>query len=233
MTAQKKSKPESIGIILDGNRRWATEQGLESSKGHEAGLENVKNFLSWIKEEKIPSVTLYAFSSENWKRSTQEKQFLFNLFKKMCRDLRDKKENSEHESTQIRFIGRTENLPVSLQKEIEKVEKETENKKSFYTLQIAMSYGGRQEIVDAVNRCLKKRIPVDEKTLSENLDSAGVPDPDIIIRTGGEKRLSNFLTWQSAYSEFFFVESYWPDFSKQQFKNILKEYSQRNRRFGK
>jgi len=219
-----------LGIILDGNRRWAKERGLPSFEGHRQGLETVKKTVSWCRELGVKTLTLFVFSTENWKRPKEEVDFLMNLAREAISG--DLLEKAKKEGMRIRAIGQRERLPDSVQKAIAKAEKETENNQGM-TINFAISYGGRAEIVQALQNIIAKKIPpekITEETIKENLWTS---DVDLIVRTGKEQRISNFLIWQAAYSEFYFVPKYWPDFSREDLKEALDEYGRRQRRFGK
>ncbi len=226
---------QHLGIIMDGNRRWAKENGLQALKGHRKGAKNIKNIVRYCKNRGIAVLSLYAFSVENWDRSEKEVSFLMDLF-----DLYLTKEIKElHEwGVKLRVIGQGERLPASLREKIKEAENLTEGNTGLI-LVLAISYGGRDEIVQAANKvlklCLREGLPeiITEDLLSCCLYTAGLPDPDLIIRTSGEQRLSGFLLWQSAYSELYFTKKYWPDFSEEDLDEALAEYSRRQRRFGK
>jgi len=221
--------PHHLGIILDGNRRWAKEKGLTPFEGHKKGLEKVKKVIAWSKDRGIKVLTLFVFSTENWKRSKKEVNFLMKLAQiALTKNLK----KFYKQGVKFKIIGQREKLPKSLQKAIEKAEKETKNNKVML-LNIALSYGGRAEIVQAFKKIIKKKIPpesINEDVISENVWTT---DLDLIIRTGKEQRLSNFLIWQAAYSELHFFKKYWPDFTENDLDKALKEYSWRQRRFGK
>ena len=223
-----KKIPHHLGIILDGNRRWAKEKRLPAFEGHRRGLEKVKKVVEWCQEKGIKMLTLFVFSTENWKRSKGEVGYLMKLAKKaMTSDL---KELSKHD-IRIRVIGNRQRLPKDIQKAVSEAEKETQYNKKM-VLNFALSYGGRGEIVEAVKNIIKNKVPpekINEKLISENLWAS---DLDLIIRTGKEQRLSNFLIWQAAYSELYFLKKYWPEFSKKDFDTALLEYVRRQRRFG-
>ena len=216
---------KSIGFIMDGNRRWATSQNKSKLEGHRYGLDKVLEVISWAEEEKIKSLTFYAFSTENWKRSPIEIKTLMSLFEELLTEIFEKLKDKKIE---LDFIGNFKKLPKKIQRLIEKSRKE-KVKKARVKVNIAISYGGRDEIVRAVNKIIKeeRRKKVNEKSFEKYLDSANIPEPEIIIRTGGACRLSNFLLWKSAYSELFFIKSHWPAFSKKEFKKILKIYREK------
>ncbi len=214
---------------MDGDRRWAKDHALPASKGHYAGYKKIEEVLRWCRETGIGTLTLFAFSTENWKRTKGETDFLMNLFYLAFNN--DIKRFQKNE-VRVHLIGHREGLPKKLQRVIHKVEELTkDNTKS--TLNVAINYGGRLELLDTFKRILKN-LPsnITEATISENLYTAGQPDPDLIIRTSGERRLSGFLTWQSVYSELFFIKHCWPEFSKRDFDNALADFANRKRRVG-
>lgn len=222
--------PYHLGIILDGNRRWAIDKGLPSFEGHRQGLEIVKKATGWCKNRGIKTLTLFVFSTENWKRAKLEVDFLMNLTEKTFSG--NLKEELHREGIKVRVIGQREKLPVSLQKAISQIEELTKNNKAM-TLNFALSYGGRAEIVEAIKNILRKKITpedITEKIISENLWTS---DVDLIIRTGKEQRISNFLIWQSAYSELCFLKKYWPDFTENDLDAALVNYAECQRKFGK
>lgn len=219
-----------VGIILDGNRRFAKKMLLESWKGHEYGAEKVEQLFDWCKELDIKELTLYIFSMQNFNRSKTEVSYLMDLFCKFFSGV-NIREKIKDNGIAVRFIGRTNLLPRKVQETINKLEDETKHHKTF-KVNFAMAYGGREEIIDGIKRLMKEGIKeVDENTFSKYLYLQN--EPDLIIRTGGEKRTSNFLVWQSWYSEWFFVDKYWPEFGKEDLAKIVEEFSQRQRRFGK
>ena len=224
--------PYHLGIIIDGNRRWAKERGLSSFEGQKKGLDNVHKIGDWAKEKGIKILTLYTFSTENWKRTKQEVRYLMKLLSEAFSKKNVKKLHQK--GIKVQAIGQRERLPKFLQKKIETAERITKNNKENI-LNLAISYGGRPEIIQAVKNIIKKRIPADkitEEVINKNLWTTGLPDPDLIIRTGSEQRLSNFLTWQSVYSELYFTKKYWPDFTKKDLDMALLDFSLRQRRFG-
>jgi undecaprenyl diphosphate synthase len=223
--------PEHIGIIMDGNRRWAKERGLPSLKGHREGVKTLKRILNLCEQYKIKILTVFAFSTENWNRPAAEVNYLMNLFL----DIFSKKDvqRMKEKNIKVNVLGQKHRFSKAIQERIEKAEKETSANKDFI-LNIALSYGGRADIVEAVKKILKKGITkIDEDLISKNLWTKGLRDPDLIIRTGKEQRFSNFLIWQSAYSELYFSDKSWPAFDEKEFKNILKNYAERQRRFGR
>ena len=221
--------PNHLGIILDGNRRWAKERGLSSFEGHKRGLEVVKNVIKWCKEKGIKILTLFVFSTENWKRTKTEVNFLMKLAKFA---INNNLEELHNRGVKIRVIGQREKLPIFLKKAILKAEELTKNNEEM-VLNFAFSYGGRAEIIEAIKNIIEKKIAVEkinEDVVKENLWTS---DVDLIIRTGKEQRLSNFLLWQAAYSELYFSPKYWPDFTKEDLDKALTDYSNRQRRLGK
>lgn len=232
-------KPEHIAIILDGNRRWASENTLNPWLGHEKGAEKVEELLDWCLKLDVKSVTLYAFSTENFSRTPQEVQEIMRIagerFRKILNDERIRKDK-----VRVKVIGRVGLLPESLQQLIDEVERSTENYDEHF-LNFAFAYGGRAEIVDAARKIAEevhegKLNPekVDEKTFEQYLYTSHMPqqDPDLIIRTSGEERLSGFLLWQSAYSELCFLDVYWPDFRLIDLLRAVRTFQKRKRRYG-
>ena len=231
-------KPQHIGLIVDGNRRFAKGRGMPSNEGHTAGSEKLEDFLRWCWKLDIKIVTLYGFSTENYSRSQDEVDYLMELILRKLRELQVDPVIKE-ERVKIRVIGRKENLSDEMNEEICKVEKLTADHDRFQ-LNIAISYGGRAEIIDAVKKIACEiqhgDLAVDdisEELFSRYLYTEGIRDPDLIIRTSGEERLSGFLLWQSAYSELYFTEVYWPAFRNIDFWRAIRVYQQRERRFGR
>jgi tritrans,polycis-undecaprenyl-diphosphate synthase [geranylgeranyl-diphosphate specific] len=233
--------PEHIGIILDGNRRWAVRRGLDPWKGHEQGAQKVEDFLDWIGEiEKVRTVTLYAFSTENFQRPPQEVSAIFRLLKDYLNSLLTD-ERIRKNQIRVKVLGRTRLLPGEIRDLIRRVEESTAHYDRHY-FNFAVAYGGRTEIVDAVSSLARdvkeERLSIDqinEQVIEGYLYTAHLPkcSPDLIIRTSGEIRLSNFLTWQGAYSELFFVDVFWPAFRKLDLLRAIRMYQKRQRRFGK
>lgn len=219
-----------LGIIMDGNRRWARSKGLPSIAGHQAGYEAVKKIVPAVFERGIQVLTLFAFSTENWNRGKEEVDCLMKLFSKAIQEQIKKLTN---EGVRIRFIGDTSAFPKVLQQDIAAC-KATNNTKSGKALNMAINYGGRAEIVSAVRKIASEGTidDISEELISANTYTAGLPDPDLIIRTSGEQRTSGFLTWQSAYSELYFSHTYWPDFTPEDLDLALVDYAKRQRRFG-
>ncbi len=237
------SVPQHIGFIMDGNRRWAKARGLSAFEGHKAGHEVVKKLGPWCLARGVKYLTLYAFSIENWKRASDEVGYLMDLLMTaITYDL----DILTRDNIRLKVIGRRADLSEKLQKAIGAAEEKTKNNTAGI-LQLAVSYGGRDEIVRAAQKIIshpdapschpdESRDPrpvITEASISKHLDTAGIPDPDIIIRTSGEQRLSGFLTWQSVYSELLFLEKPWPDFSEADLDAAIAWYSDRERRYGK
>lgn len=227
----KPKVPQHIAFILDGNRRWAKQRGLPANAGHRAGRDAVRKLGDWCLEYGVKYLTVYAFSTENWKRSSSEVRELMRLFlEALQKDLPD----FIAKGVQLRIIGARNKLPRPLQIAIRKAEKETRNN-TRATMVIALNYGGRHELIRSIQAAAQDGVDMKHITpqeLSGYLDTAGIPDPDVIVRTSGEQRISNFLTWQSVYSELIFVKKPLPAFTKKDFQAVLKEYAKRNRRFG-
>jgi undecaprenyl diphosphate synthase len=220
----RSKKRQCIGIILDGNRRWAKERGLTSFEGHKRGFENVEPILFAAKSRGVKHLIVYAFSTENWKRSKKEVAYLMELFESLARD---RMPLLAKRGVAVRFIGQRERWPKSLRVAVENSEKNNPKKPSV-TLWWCVSYGGRADIVQAA----EKAKSISEVSIAKHLWTAGMPGPDLIIRPGGEMRLSNFLLWQASYSELFFTKTLWPAFTAAALNRILKEYAKRERRMG-
>ena len=230
--------PQHIAFIMDGNGRWAKERGLDRSEGHKAGAKVFRRITEYCADIGIKYVTFYAFSTENWNRPKAEVQALMKLFKEYLLEADERERENDIRQSRIRFIGEREGLPKDLLKLIEKAERKS-NKYSKITVNIALNYGGRAEITHAVKAIAQMvqsgEMSIDditEQTVSENIYTAGQPDPDIIVRPSGEYRLSNFLQWQSAYSEFWYSDILWPDFTEENVNDIIRDFQKRNRRFG-
>lgn len=223
---------EHIAIIMDGNRRWAKEKNLPSAMGHKKGVDSLKNILRACNDFSIKYLTVYAFSTENWNRKKEEVEFLMNL---VAVTLTNELAEMHKENVQIHFIGDLTKLSDKLQKILANAVETTKNNTGV-VLQIALNYGSRDEIVHAVQKIVESGVKsdeIDEQLISENLYTAGVPDPDILIRTGGEQRISNYLLWQIAYSEIIIRSEFWPDFDKNSLKDSILEFGKRQRRYGK
>ncbi len=219
----------NIGIILDGNRRFAKSLNKKPGEGHESGAKKIEELLDWAKELEIEQLTLYCFSIENFNRTKEEVEFLMNLFKRWFKKF-ENDERIKKNGIKIRFIGEKNLLSKDIQELMKRIEDKTKNNNN-YTINFALAYGGRQEILSAIKRLIKEKKEVNEKNFQESLWLSD--EPDLIIRTGGEKRTSNFLPWQSAYSEWVFFDKMWPEFTKQDLKKAIKEFGNRKRRFGK
>jgi undecaprenyl diphosphate synthase len=227
----KAGMPRHVAIIMDGNGRWALRRGLPRIAGHKRGVETVRRITEESRRIGIEVLTLYAFSDENWGRPKEEVGFLMDLLGTFL-----KSEIATMKANDIRFrtIGRTERLPASARKWIDKAVTATEGNNGM-VLNLALSYGGRGEIIEAIKRWNAGGAAAEQLTdevFSAYLDTAGLPDPDLIIRTSGEKRISNFLLWQAAYAELYFTETLWPDFSDKDLREALIDYQGRQRRFG-
>jgi len=223
--------PNHVAIIMDGNGRWAEQRGLPRLRGHQAGVKNIRPLIECLNQHQIKYVTLYGFSTENWNRPEDEVRGLLLLLKETI----DKEALELHnQGVRLRHLGRSEGLPQELQLAINRAVELTKNNTGM-TLSFAFNYGGRIEILDAVRRLIAEGIPpqnIDEKSFNNYLYTTGLPDVDLVIRTGGELRISNFLLWQAAYSEYYFTNVLWPDFDKKEVEEALLSYSQRQRRFG-
>jgi len=224
-------KPLHIGIILDGNRRWAKARSLPSFAGHKAGLKNINKIAAQAFKRGVKIMTVFAFSTENWKRSQEEVDYLMSLFGNFIDSESDR---LAKRGWKIKFFGRINDFNPGLQKSMKRAEKISQEGERGQ-LNICLSYGGRDELVRAVQKIIshsKSVQEVNESLISANLDTAGLPDPDLIIRTSGEQRLSGFLSWQSVYSELLFVDKHWPDFNQHDLDAALVEYEKRQRRYG-
>ncbi len=228
--------PKHIVIIPDGNRRWAKAHGVPELEGHRVGIDLLRSVADWCREFGVRTITFWGFSRENFMRSEKEVKGLMALFERKFDEFRDKSEIHKNK-IRVRFFGRLDLLPKKLQEQLRGIEKETENYSDYY-VNILLAYGGRQELVDAVNAVIAdakagKLAAVDEKALSRYMYMQELPDPDLVIRTSGEQRLSGVLPWHSGYSELYFCPKLWPDFTKEDFKAALDEFARRKRRFGK
>ncbi|NOZ48960.1 MAG: isoprenyl transferase [Chloroflexi bacterium] len=223
--------PQHIGIIMDGNGRWAKARGLPRQAGHRAGTKNIRRVLEEAVRLGIKVLTVYAFSTENWGRPAEEVKHLMWLISK---SIRDELDELDANGVQIRHSGRMAGVNPQLQKEIRRAIERTRHNDTII-LNVAFNYGGRAEIVDAVKHMIEDQVAPEEVTealLSSYLYTAGLPDPDMIIRTGGEYRLSNFLTWQAAYAEYYAPPVFWPDFDEAELRQAVAVYQGRERRFG-
>ena len=227
--------PQHIAIIMDGNRRWAKEKGIQTSEGHKAGAENLEQIAYYCNDLGIKYLTVYAFSTENWKRSKEEVSALMLLLKNYLRKF---SKNANKENVRIKILGNIEILENGLKKSIEEAVERTKNCTGL-TLNVAFNYGGRDEITNAMKKIATEIAnneitieDINEELVSKNLYTQNCPDPDLLIRPGGELRISNFLPWQLVYSEFYFTEKYWPDFSKEDLDDAIKVFNKRTRKFG-
>jgi undecaprenyl diphosphate synthase len=224
--------PRHVAIIMDGNRRWARQQGLNELDGHAAGVEAIRTLLRHAVRRGVPVVTVYAFSRENWARSDDEVRGLFALLEQA---IRSETAELKAQGVRIRLLGRQDELPADTRTSIDAALAETAGGERLL-LNVAFNYAGRTELVDAIRRIVASGVhadDIDEVTVGDALYTAGLPDPDLVIRTGGEQRLSNFLIWQAAYAEFYTTEVLWPDFGADAFDAALLEFASRTRRFGR
>jgi undecaprenyl diphosphate synthase len=232
----KKNKlPNHIAIIMDGNGRWARRRGFMRVRGHEEGVNSVREITTECARKHIGQLTLYAFSNENWKRSKTEVNFLMRMLKKF---LIAERKTIKDNDIMLRTIGRTEALPDNVKKELSISMEESKNNKGMI-LCLALNYGGRTEIIDATKKLAadikngkRKLKDIDDDVFEEYMYTAGMTDPDLLIRTGGEKRISNFLLWEVSYAELWFTSVYWPEFKKKHLEEALSDYAKRERRFG-
>ncbi|MBQ6267677.1 MAG: isoprenyl transferase [Clostridia bacterium] len=230
--------PRHIGIIMDGNGRWAKQRGLERSEGHRAGANTFRRICDYAAEIGIECLTFYAFSTENWKRPPREVAAIMDLFRDYLKEAQEREAENAQKGFRIRYIGTREGLAPDIVAMIELIERQSAAQTAT-VVNLAVNYGGRDEIVHAV-RALAAQVAagtlqpeeITEQMIGERLYTAGLPDPDLIIRPSGELRLSNFLTWQSAYSELWFSDILWPDFTPADLDRAIFDYNERNRRFG-
>lgn len=227
--------PKHIAIIMDGNRRWAKSKGMPVSFGHKEGAKTLEKIVRYANKIGIKHITVYAFSTENWKRTTEEVTALMNLFQSY---LDDYSKRADSENIKVKIIGNRQGLSEKMQKSIDKCMDRTKDNTGI-VFNIALNYGGRDEITQAVKKIAQKvankEIEIEEITeqmISNNLYTVNQPDPDLLIRTSGEIRLSNFLPWQLAYTEFLFIDKNWPDFNEKDLDDAIKMYQKRNRKFG-
>ena len=228
---KEKNIPNHVGIIMDGNRRWARERNLPTLEGHLKGYEKLRKATEWFFSRGVKILSVYAFSTENWNRSQDEVNYLMKL---LSGALAEEKENARRKGYRVLISGRTNELPGDMPEECDEIMNETKGGKTG-TLNICLNYGGRTEIIDAIRKMVKNNIGVEqvhEGMVRKYLYNGDLPDPDIIARTSGEQRLSGFQLWQSAYSELMFIKKYWPDFEEYDADAIIEEYSKRKRRFG-
>jgi undecaprenyl diphosphate synthase len=232
MNMNTASGARCIGIIMDGNRRWAKEKGLPTLEGHRAGSETLKKVVRWAKDAGIEHIIFYTFSTENWGRSEEEVSYLLNLIGEF---IEKELGNFSAEGGVLHYVGDLSRFPENLQSVLKESERKTAQNPGPHVY-FALNYGGRQEILSAVRTLVSEHAdPADitEESFAKRLQTGSMPDPDMVIRTSGEMRLSGFLPWQSVYSELFFTNTLWPDFSKEEFDSILAEFAARERRHGK
>jgi undecaprenyl diphosphate synthase len=228
--------PQHVAVIMDGNGRWAKQRGLPRIEGHRRGATALKEILRYCKDLGVKTLTAYAFSTENWSRPTGEVNFLMNLFERL---LQKELKEMEEELVCINFIGDLTPLPTSLQQEMRRSMERTKNNQGVF-FNVAINYGSRHEMINACKAIAHKvqqgelsAEAIDDQTISKHLYTSASPDPDLLIRTSGEMRLSNFMLWQLAYTEIYVTDTLWPDFNSQQFDRAILSYQQRDRRFGK
>ena len=219
---------KSLAVIMDGNRRWARLKGIKDHEGHTEGYRTFLNFLGWVIEAGIPFLTVFAFSSENWRRSKKETDHLQHIIRELSLNERDV---FVEKGIKASMIGERGDFSKETRDKINEMEESTK-KGNILNLNIALSYGGRREIVSAASKWAQYGKVESVEDFCRFLQTKNTPDPDIVIRTGGERRLSNFLLWQTAYSELFFSDTFWPDFSRREFFEILSVFKERERRFG-
>lgn len=227
--------PRKIAIVLDGNRRYAKKLGLQPWKGHEFGIKKLEQLLEWCRELGIKELTLYSFSTENFRRTKTEKDFLFNIFKQEFNNMKHREDIFKNK-IRINVVGRLDMFPKDIRKAMLEIMEKTKKHDKF-VVNFAMAYGGRQEILDAVKKiaALVKSNKINPSSINENTITNHLyikNEPDLVIRPGGEKRISNFLIWQSIYSELIFMDKLWPEFTKQDLINCIEEFNKRVRRFG-
>ena len=228
----KQTQLKHIAIIMDGNRRWAKEKFLPSAVGHQKGVETLKETMRTFDEYGIKYLTVYAFSTENWNRKKEEVDFLMGL---LAKTLSNELDEMHKENVKIKFLGDLEKLNDSLISVVRNAEEKTKDNTGV-NLNIAFNYGARDEIVNACKAIINEKLTAEditEEVISSHLYTKDIPDPDLLIRTGGEKRVSNYLLWQLAYSELYVTNAYWPDFDKSELNKAILEFEKRNRRFGK
>lgn len=232
---EQENLPKHIAIIMDGNRRWAKNKGLPVSLGHKEGAKTLEKIVRYANKIGIKHITVYAFSTENWKRTEEEVSTLMGLFQSY---LDDYSKRADSENIKVKIIGSKSGLSEKMKKSIERCMERTANNTGI-TFNIALNYGGRDEIIHAIKNIVKKvkedeikTEDIDEKMISDNLYTSEQPDPDLLIRTSGEIRLSNFLPWQLVYTEFLFIEKNWPDFNEKDLDEAIELYQRRNRKFG-
>ena len=231
------NQPEHIAIILDGNRRWARSKGLPDNEGHKTGLENIKNLIDWCLDADVKILSLYCLSVENLKRSKEELDFLFEYLKIRVEEIATNIKDNKKRELKYDVLGNFELLPTDIVDKIHDAldlnEKEWQNDKPKLIVNLCICYGGRQDIVQAAQAVAAQGMEINENNINANLFTKGVHDVDLLIRTGGEQRLSNFLLWQASYAELYFTDKMWPEFAKEDFTAALDWFGNRQRRFGK
>lgn len=232
---EKENLPNHIAIIMDGNRRWAKAKGLPVGLGHKEGAKTLEKIVRYANKIGIKHITVYAFSTENWKRAEDEVSTLMNLMQSY---LDDYSKRADSENIKVKILGNRQGLSEKMKKQIDKCMERTKNNTGI-TFNIALNYGGRAELIQAVKNIVhevnQNNINIEditEQTISDNLYTTGQPDPDLLIRTSGELRLSGFLPWQSVYTELLFIDKNWPDFNEEDLDKAIEEYQKRNRKFG-
>ncbi len=224
--------PRHVAVIMDGNRRWARERGVPETQGHAAGVDAVRPIVERAQQRGVEVLSIYAFSRENWARASEEVEMLFSLLDAAIRDYTP---DLVRQGVAVRLLGRMSELREPTRESIQAALERTAGGTRM-TLNVAFNYSGRSEIVDALRRCVEDGIPaeaIDESTIASRLYTADLPEVDLLIRTGGDQRISNFLLWQAAYAELYFCDRYWPDFDPDAFDAALAEYTRRSRRFGR
>ena len=222
------NSPKHVAIIMDGNGRWGIKKKKTRNFGHAAGVKTVEKIIEEAISNKIKFLTLYTFSTENWRRPKKEITFLIYLLE---RYIDQKLNNLTKKNIKIKIIGNINKFPQSLKNKLRNVQKKT-IKNNKIQINLALNYGSKQEIITTVNKLIKLSVPINEKNISKNLYTKNIPDPELLIRTGNRNRLSNFLLWQSSYTEIFFVKKLWPDFNKNDFRKIISRFNQTRRNFG-
>ncbi|MCR4263784.1 MAG: polyprenyl diphosphate synthase [Candidatus Roizmanbacteria bacterium] len=232
MKPTTKDLPKHVAFIMDGNRRWAKGKGLSPFKGHTLGEDRIEPLIDYAIEKGIPYLTFWAFSTENWKRDQKEVEFLLNLFRN---DLAKRVDSFHQKNVRLNVIGNLAMFPEDIQKRTQEWMERTKNNTKI-TVNVALSYGGRDEIIRGIQKIQNSKFKIQSlntKNFGDFLDTAGQPDPDLLIRTGDAERLSGFMLWQLEYTEFYFTEMLWPDFTPEEFERALIDYQNRQRRFGK
>ncbi len=220
--------PNHVAIIMDGNGRWGLKKKNSRNYGHKKGIETVEKIIDIAIEQKIKYLTLFVFSTENWKRPLNEINYLFSLLNNY---INKEIKNIQKNDIKIKILGKTNPFPRRIKTNLKKIEKLTKQNKRIQ-INMALNYGSREEIINAIKKINKRSYEINERNIEKFLYTSGIPDPEILIRTGNTKRVSNFLIWQSIYTEIFFVKKMWPEFEKKDFKKILKDYMKINRNFG-